>query len=188
MSQQFDGICFNYTYRTDFGIRRSLTAVFNGADADKAICRNEESEKWKGTGTFFCQRWRMMRHAASPNLSTPAGWLSPPVFQLKYCSVRWNQSPLRWSHKPKGRERHVFAVAAIHQVRQAYSPLTERYSGWQSAVEVTISIQRPVAVSGQWLWIGFSQFAVLCQIVRDRRLRGVLLSSRHGWPEAETST
>lgn len=52
----------------------------------------------------------------------------------------------------RGGKRHVFAVAVIHQVQQAYSPLTECYLRWQSAVEATVSIQHPASVSGQQLY------------------------------------
>lgn len=100
---------------------------------------------------------------------------SHPVLQLKHCSGRWNQSALHWSHMPEGRKRHVLAVAVIHQLRQAFSPQTQCYLRWQSAVELTISIPRPATVSGHWLHIRFSPFAVLCQPVRGGRVRDVLL-------------
>lgn len=47
-------------------------------------------------------------------------------------------------------------MAVIHQVGQAYSPQTQCYLRWQSAVEVTISIPRLAIVSGRWLYMSFS--------------------------------
>ncbi len=105
---------------------------------------------------------------------------TPSVFQLLHRSGSWNQSAQHWSHMTPRRKRYVFAVSVIHQSRQPYSPQTQCYIRWQSAVEVTISVACPATFSGQWVCIRLGPFAVFCQLVWGGRVGDVDETDKDG--------